>query len=308
MPATDRQPSTLGAGLTLALGLLLWGCPTPRPPPMPPPPPPPPSDGDGDGVNDPDDRCPDVPEDRDDHADDDGCPDPDNDGDGLEDGADACPDDPGVRIAAGCPPPDRDGDTILDHHDACPITGGPAAHHGCPAPNTLRIDLERVELGQKVYFQTGKDVIHVKSYATLDALAVLLRQHPQLDIEIRNHRDDVGRQHYGMKLTQRRAESVRDYLLHKGVDPQRLTAVGYASEMPIASNETAEGRAKNRRTEFVILRHRVGPGGRWVLEPRTWEISPAIGPGNRDGDGFADGHDRCPEAAGAVADGGCPSP
>lgn len=310
MPATDRQPTALSIGhaVALALGLLLAGCPTPRAPRPLPPPPPPPTDIDSDRVFDHEDRCPDEPEDRDGHADDDGCPDPDNDGDGLEDGVDVCPDNPGVLIAAGCPPSDRDGDTVLDHHDACPINGGPIAQYGCPEPNTMRIDLERIELGQKIYFAVDKGIIRSQSFAALDALAVLLRQHPQVLVEVRNHRDDTGRERYGMKITQRRADSVRDYLVHKGVPPEQLEARGYGSDMPIATNKTPEGRAQNRRTEFVIRQHRVGPGGRLALELRDLEASPAIGPGNRDGDGFADGHDRCPETPGPVEHGGCPAP
>lgn len=307
MPAPHRLSLRSIGVLAVALSAFATGCPAPQPVRPTPPPTPPPSDVDGDGVVDRQDACPDAPEDPDGHDDGDGCPDPDNDGDRLDDADDACPDVAGVLIAAGCAPPDRDGDTALDHHDVCPDAAGPLAEQGCPQPTTLRLNPSRIELGQPVDFEYGKGVIRRRAYPALDALVALLQAHPQLDVEIRNHRDGAQREQYGMRITDRRAKAVMRYLVDHGVDPRRLVARGYGADMPIDTNATPEGRARNRRTEFVITRHRVGRAGGLVLTLRDLEVSPAAGPGNRDGDGLADPHDHCPDVAGALADGGCAS-
>jgi OOP family OmpA-OmpF porin len=86
----------------------------------------------------------------------------------------------------------------------------------------------------------------------LDEAAMVLRNNPDLNVEIQGHTDNTGPAEYNLMLSQKRAESAMNYLVDKGVDPARLTAKGYGFEQPVASNDTKEGRAKNRRVEFRV--------------------------------------------------------
>jgi outer membrane protein OmpA-like peptidoglycan-associated protein len=79
---------------------------------------------------------------------------------------------------------------------------------------------------------------------------MVLDDNPDLNIEIRGYTDSIGEEDYNIQLSQRRAESVMAYLISRGIDPVRLTAKGYGSANPVASNDTPQGRAKNRRVEF----------------------------------------------------------
>ena len=237
---------------------------------------------DGDGLLDVDDRCPNNPEDADGFEDTDGCPDPDNDQDGLADGEDRCPIDPGPASTMGCP--DRDSDGLADGDDECPDQGGPIETNGCPdsdndhvpdirdacpsEPADARIDPRRsngcpsrvvvtkqsIEILEMVYFETNKAIIKPVSYGLLDDVATTLNTYADIKlIEVSGHTDDVGKDDANLKLSQARSEAVMKYLVTKGVDPTRLVARGYGETRPIDSNDTAAGRAKNRRVAFTIL-------------------------------------------------------
>jgi outer membrane protein OmpA-like peptidoglycan-associated protein len=212
-------------------------------------------DTDGDGIPDEIDRCPLDPEDRDGFQDEDGCPDPDNDGDGIVDSMDACPDNPGPLENRGCPIVDRDGDGVPDWEDKCPDVAGPRESGGC-APEKkytlVEVKKDRIAIRQQVRFATGKFAVLPASYALLDQVAQVLRDHPALKVVVEGHTDNVGKETFNLRLSQRRAESVRAYLVKKGIDPARLDAKGYGSTKPIASNRTQKGKAQNRRTDFVI--------------------------------------------------------
>lgn len=206
-------------------------------------------DRDGDGIPDHLDACPDefgLPEF-------DGCPPPDRDGDGIPDHADACPDEPGLPELDGCPPRDRDGDGIPDHLDACPDEPGVLEEQGCPRKYTLVVlKRERIEISEQVHFATGKHTILSDSFELLNQVAQVLKDHPTIKLRIEGHTDSVGNDASNLRLSQRRANSVRDYLIAQGIDPNRLIAVGFGETMPIASNATASGRSLNRRVEFNI--------------------------------------------------------
>lgn len=113
-----------------------------------------------------------------------------------------------------------------------------------------RIRLERV------HFAPGSAVIQPVAYSALDRAVQLLRERPKLRIEIQGHTDSVGRASANLRLSQRRAEAVRNYLIQQGVEPDRLIARGYGEERPIGDNRTLEGQRLNRRIEFVILGER----------------------------------------------------
>ena len=120
------------------------------------------------------------------------------------------------------------------------------------------IELKNIKVGsnitlRNVFFNTGKWDVKTDSYAELDRLVALLSDIPSLKIEISGHTDNVGSESFNELLSQRRADAVVNYLLGKGVAKNRLSAKGYGQSMPVNSNETAEGRALNRRTEFEII-------------------------------------------------------
>ncbi len=104
-----------------------------------------------------------------------------------------------------------------------------------------------------IHFDSGKATIKPESYPILDQAVMMLKQNPTVKVEIQGHTDSVGSASYNLKLSQMRAEAVRNYLIEHGISPDRLIAKGYGESMPIASNATKEGRAQNRRIEFKII-------------------------------------------------------
>ncbi|MDC0584507.1 OmpA family protein [Bacteroidales bacterium] len=121
-----------------------------------------------------------------------------------------------------------------------------------------RFGLEKVEIGrsivlENIFFETGKAALKVESYASLNDVVKLLQQNRKLRIEVAGHTDNVGSLKTNQKLSESRAKSVVVYLTEQGIQKDRLTYVGKGESMPIAPNDTAEGRAQNRRVEFKIL-------------------------------------------------------
>lgn len=238
-------------------------------PPPPPPPkvepvvvvaPPPNPDPDGDGIVGAADKCPDIAEDKDGFQDDDGCPEADNDQDGIPDALDKCPNQPetfnGVDDADGCPEIDSDGDGFIGSLDKCPAqpetVNGYQDADGCPdeVPQAIKKFTGVIE---GIKFKTNSADILPGSYVVLDNAVSVLKDYPDIKIEISGHTDSRGNDEFNRALSQRRAESVRNYFILKGVDSSRLTAIGYGEERPIADNSSASGRAQNRRTEFRLL-------------------------------------------------------
>jgi outer membrane protein OmpA-like peptidoglycan-associated protein len=235
LDAVDRCPNVPGPAAN-------YGCPI--------------QDRDGDGIPDNVDKCPDEPEDYDGFQDQDGCPDLDNDNDGVPDLQDRCPNMPGPAENQGCPDMDRDNDGIPDRLDKCPDEPGPAETGGCPKKYKMIIVTRgRIEITKQIKFQTNKaEIIGRDSFEILDEVAQALRDNPQIKrIRIEGHTDSVGDDVYNLKLSQRRADEVMAQLLRRGVEPDRMDAVGYGKTRPIASNATAAGRQENRRTEFNIV-------------------------------------------------------
>jgi OmpA-OmpF porin, OOP family len=111
----------------------------------------------------------------------------------------------------------------------------------------------RVFTLENVYFEFGKSTLKPESFPALNELVELLKAEPTMEIEISGHTDNVGTPQSNMILSQNRAESVRQYLISKGIAQGRVKAVGYGDTKPVATNETDEGRQMNRRTEVKIL-------------------------------------------------------
>ncbi|MBW2159951.1 MAG: OmpA family protein [Deltaproteobacteria bacterium] len=212
-------------------------------------------DNDGDGILDVDDECPNEPEDFDGFEDEDGCPDPDNDGDGILDVDDACPNEPGPAVTNGCPEPDRDGDSVPDRTDNCPDEPGTVANQGCQEPQLVLITTEQLKILEKVYFRLNSAQILPRAFPLLDNIAAVIRAHPEIgQIRIEGHTDRTGTLGYNMKLSKRRAGSVVEYLVGKGVSKDRLVAEGFGPTRPVVPDaKTKAELAKNRRVEFHIV-------------------------------------------------------
>ncbi len=108
-----------------------------------------------------------------------------------------------------------------------------------------------------VEFEFNSAKLKPESYPVLDDAARILTMHPEIDVEVQGHTDDIGSDAYNLRLSQKRAEAVRDYLIDVHmIEPVRLIPVGYGERRPIADNSTEEGRQKNRRVEFLILKEK----------------------------------------------------
>jgi outer membrane protein OmpA-like peptidoglycan-associated protein len=121
------------------------------------------------------------------------------------------------------------------------------------------IELKKLEVGlvsilRNIYFDFNKATFKQDSYNELSKLERMLQQNTSMNVEIGGHTDIVGTKNYNKFLSQKRAEAVKDFLTKKGIDSRRITAVGYGSSKPLASNDDEdEGRELNRRVEFKVL-------------------------------------------------------
>jgi len=211
-----------------------------------------PFDTDGDGVPDYLDKCPGTPVEAYGKIDAHGCP-LDTDGDGVPDYLDECPNTPaGVQVdSKGCPI-DTDGDGIPDYLDRCPNVPGPASNDGCPELKaTEKATFEKAMHGIK--FATGSAVITKASYPILDAIVMIMNENPSYLLIINGHTDNVGKPAYNQVLSEKRAASVRDYIVKKGIKADRiLKAQGFGDTQPVVPNTTAANKAQNRRVEFIV--------------------------------------------------------
>lgn len=250
-------------------------------------------DRDEDGVPDAGDRCPDEPEDRDGHQDDDGCPDPDDDADGIADAADGCPREPetangiddedgcpdadtdgdGIpdstdacvdrpedrdehEDADGCPDLDEDGDGVADAADRCPTEPGPVESDGCPEEPRIAIAEERIEIRDVVYFQRDRADVQRHSHAVLLEVARVLNAHPEITrVVVEGHADSRGERERNAELSAQRAQAVVTFLVERGgVASERLEAQGFGSDRPIVEDATTSRQhAQNRRVEFRVI-------------------------------------------------------
>ncbi len=223
-------------------------------------------DNDFDGIPDKDDKCPMDPEDKDGFEDEDGCPDLDNDGDGIPDKDDKCPneaeDKDGFEDEDGCPDPDNDKDGIADTKDKCPnepeTVNGYQDEDGCPdeVPAPVKKFMGPV---QGINFATNQAKVLPSSFPVLDKAVKVMTDFPEVRFEISGHTDDRGTAEYNKDLSQWRAQAVKDYLVGKGIAAERMTALGFGRERPIADNKTTKGRSENRRTEFKLISESTNP-------------------------------------------------
>lgn len=185
------------------------------------------------------------------------CPELDWDHDGVKNGVDRCPKVAGARENQGCPWPDRDEDGTTDPFDNCPEVKGPANNAGCPLdePQRVLIKKGRLEVLEVIYFEFNKAVIKGESFELLLQVARVINAHPELaHLRIEGHTDRVGTAEYNQQLSLERANAVKSFLIELGaVSGARLSTRGYGFDRPLAPNDTEEGRAQNRRVEFLII-------------------------------------------------------
>ncbi|KJD33973.1 cell envelope biogenesis protein OmpA [Tamlana nanhaiensis] len=204
-------------------------------------------DSDGDGIADKDDNCPTVAGLKA-LA---GCP--DADGDGVTDADDKCPEVAGPAANKGCPWPDTDGDGVLDKDDKCPDVKGTVANAGCPEV-TEEVQKTLNEYAKTILFDTGKSSIKAQSEAVLGDIIDILKEYPTAKFTVEGHTDSVGSEKLNQRLSDSRANSVKEYLVSHGIDAFRLSSLGYGESKPIDTNKTRAGRANNRRVEINLVK------------------------------------------------------
>lgn len=221
-----------------------------------------------------------------------GCPNADKDGDGICDpwvmenglsenyehiciGSDKCPDTPrGILVDSdGCPNVDRDGDGICDPwimdrglsemyahicvgSDKCPDVAetfnGFEDEDGCPDAIILKKD-QTIVL-DNIYFRLGSADLEPESFPTLNALRRVFIDNPGIVVQIEGHTDSQGSDEYNLRLSQQRADTVRNYIIDVlGISRDQVSSVGYGEARPVATNQTSAGRAQNRRIEFRVI-------------------------------------------------------
>ena len=233
-------------------------------------------DSDADGVEDGNDQCPDTAAGT--KVDSNGCA-VDSDGDGVADGSDQCPGTTkGAQVNSNGCEIDSDGDGIADSMDQCPGTAANSdvdekgclvfrdsdadgiadANDKCPGTSAgTAVDTSGCELKEDIRlddinFKTGTAELDGKSQNILNSIARVLKANTHLTFEVAGHSDSTGNYDFNVQLSEKRAQSVRQYLVDQGVSGDRLTAKGYGPDQPIATNETRAGRAENRRVELDL--------------------------------------------------------
>lgn len=204
-------------------------------------------DADGDGVADKDDACPNeagLPALA-------GCPDADSDG--VADKDDECPNEAGPSENNGCPWPDSDGDGVLDKDDQCPEVAGTVANAGCPEV-TEEVQKQLNDYARTILFDTGKSSIQAESTSVMVDIITILKEYPTAKFTVEGHTDSVGSEKLNQSLSESRALAVKQFLVDKGIEEFRLSAIGYGEAKPIATNNTRAGRTQNRRVEINLVK------------------------------------------------------
>ncbi len=222
-------------------------------------------DRDRDGIADPDDSCPDDPEDFDAFEDADGCPDEDNDQDGIADTDDQCPMRPEdmdqFEDDDGCPDADNDLDGFPDVRDACPndaeVVNGVDDEDGCPDEGLIEMVQDRIVLEETVLFDFQRSRVKSRARPVIEAIVQLASQHPEWTrMRIEGHADVRGNEEFNMELSVRRARNTMRALVEAGIPEDRLEFVGYGETQPRDLRRTEAAHQRNRRVEFVVLQRR----------------------------------------------------
>nr|WP_262920277.1 OmpA family protein [Parabacteroides sp. FAFU027] len=198
-----------------------------------------PIDSDNDGVADYLDKCPNTPANV--KVDAKGCP-LDSDDDGVADYQDQCPNEKGKASTMGCP--DRDNDGVADKDDKCPDVAGPASNGGCPVVEKQGIP--------NLLFATNQYAITPEHQTILSDVVKTLNANKDSKLLVNGHADSTGPDEYNQKLSEKRATSVKVYLVKKKIAAKRISTAGYGETQPVGDNNTEEGKAQNRRAELQL--------------------------------------------------------
>lgn len=224
------------------------------------------SDRDADGVPDAEDQCPTEPQGASPDPSRRGCPRADTDHDGVFDDEDQCVNEPaGARPSTtrrGCPAPDADHDGIIDQPegpDRCPTQpetfNGRDDEDGCPDGESLAVtEGNSIRILQQVNFRTDSDqIVGRQSFQVLDSVISILRAMSNLRVDVQGHTDDRGDAAHNLDLSNRRALSVRRYLVEHGITEDRLEGHGFGPNCPLIPGSSRAARSANRRVQFVIV-------------------------------------------------------
>jgi outer membrane protein OmpA-like peptidoglycan-associated protein len=177
----------------------------------------------------------------------------DSDGDGVADEFDKEPNTPqGANIDGAGRTIDSDKDGIPDYKDKCPTIFGRDINNGCPIELSAQQLAVIYEVKRTLRFETGKAIITSSSYPALDNLVEMLLENISFNFKIEGHTDNVGDSKSNLDLSIQRANAVKTYISSKGIELNRIIAIGYGDTKPMVSNNTAIGRAKNRRVDMSI--------------------------------------------------------
>ena len=205
-------------------------------------------DTDGDGIADKDDACPTEKGTKANN----GCP--DSDGDGIVDGKDKCPAVAGPAANNGCPWPDTDGDGVLDKDDKCPTEAGVASNNGCPVIITKDAEEKLNVFAKAIFFNSARTTFKPGVTGKLKMITDIMKEYPKANFMVKGHTDSSGSASSNMRLSEKRAKAVLDYLVKAGISSSRLTSKGFGETEPIAKNNTRAGRAQNRRVEIELAK------------------------------------------------------
>ncbi|MEW6432650.1 MAG: OmpA family protein [Myxococcota bacterium] len=149
---------------------------------------------------------------------------------------------------------DTDKDGVVDVKDECPDEAGETGGDGCPELPRIALESGRIVIRGKIVFELNSAELLPRNAKLLDALARLMNESAQVKrVEVQGHTDDTGEDDFNLALSLKRAEKVRQALIERGVDANRLSVRGLGKSEPVATNETPEGRARNRRVELKVL-------------------------------------------------------
>lgn len=203
-------------------------------------------DSDGDGLSDLVDACPNMAGTKAMN----GCP--DSDGDGINEKDDSCPNEAGPIENNGCPWPDADADGIPNKDDACPQLAGPATNNGCPViPDSVIEELNQ-ESSMIRFKAESSTIVGEDSQLVLAKIKSILDSYPKSQVVVEGYASSDGSKGYNQKLSENRANSVKDGLVAIGADGGRISTTGFGESNPIGDNNRAAGRKANRRVQFAV--------------------------------------------------------
>ncbi|MDO6516040.1 OmpA family protein [Zobellia uliginosa] len=141
----------------------------------------------------------------------------------------------------------------MDKDDKCPEVAGTVANAGCPEV-TEEVQKQLNDYARTILFDTGKSSIKAESTSVMVDIITILKEYPTAKFTVEGHTDSVGSKKLNQSLSESRALAVKEFLVEKGIEEFRLSAVGYGEDKPIASNNTRSGRKENRRVEINLVK------------------------------------------------------